>query len=70
MTTAEVTRDPYFDFREKLTIMIVLEMITYDHASRILRHIEDRYPHGNPGYCQIVIDALAQNIRQTRSVAQ
>lgn len=70
MTTAELTTDPFFDFREKLTIMCVLEMITYDNARRIVNHVEERYPHGNPGYCQIIIDALSRDIRQTRSKPQ
>lgn len=67
MATAELTTDPFFDFREKLTILVVLEEVSIDHAKRILGHVEERYPHGNPGYCQTIIAALKRDLPSQRS---
>lgn len=67
MTTAKATADPYFDFREKLTILVVLEDVTIDNAKRILAHVEKRYPHGNPGYTATIIDALKRDLPSRRN---
>ncbi len=63
MTTAELTTDPFFDFRHKLTIMVVLKDIHIDYARQVLNHVKERYPHGNEGYCQIIIAALLHDRR-------
>lgn len=56
--------DPYHDFREKLTIMVVLEDINIDHAKRIVDHVTAKYPHGNDAYCETIISALTRDLRE------
>jgi len=67
MTTAKLTADPYFDFREKLTILVVLKEIKIDNALRILAHVEKRYPSGNAGYCETIIAALKRDLPSRRN---
>lgn len=66
MTTAELTTDPFFDFREKLTIMFALEMITLNQARRLLTYIERRYPNGNAAYCEAIVRALKSDPAKRR----
>lgn len=55
--------DPYHDFREKLTIMVVLNDITIDHAKRLADHVSNKYPHGNEAYCDTIMAALTRDLR-------
>lgn len=67
MITAKETTDPYFDFREKLTILVVLNEVTIDNAKQLLAHVEGRYPHGNPGYCETIIESIKRDLPSRRN---
>lgn len=70
MTTTELTTDPLYDFREKLTIMVALQDLSLNHARRILAHVKERYPNGNTDYCKTIIDKLKRDRSSRRMKMQ